>query len=144
MQSTETIVQDPASNRIHYVQTVKRKPEAEAWSATDANRVSILPWGVDSNGNPCEKNCKDLPKPICVQSERPDVPADDPDVHRPGGGHPRRIYITRSDMLAHGFTDVEVEEYREAFGLFDQDGGGTITAVEIGTVVRSIGPPPPP
>ena len=105
MQSTEKIVHDPASNRIHHVQTVKRRPETEAWSSTDANRVSILPWGVDSNGNPCEKNSKDLPKPICVRPERPDVPADDPEVHRPGGGHPRRIYITRSDMLAHGFTD---------------------------------------
>ncbi len=46
--------------------------------------------------------------------------------------------------LAHGLTDVQVEEYREAFGLFDRDGGGTITAVEIGTVLRSIGLPPTP
>ena len=62
-------------------------------------------------------------------------------------GEAKETYVEAKEAspeLAHGFTDVEVEEYREAFGLFDQDGGGTITAVEIGTVLRSIGPPPPP
>ena len=62
-------------------------------------------------------------------------------------GEAKETYVEAKEAspeLAHGFTDVEVEEYREAFGLFDQDGGGTITAVEIGTVLRSIGPKPKP
>ena len=30
-------------------------------------------------------------------------------------------------------------EYREAFALFDKNGDGTITVVELGTVMRSLG-----
>lgn len=37
----------------------------------------------------------------------------------------------------HNFTPIQVEEYKEAFSLFDKDGDGTITAIEIGTVLRS-------
>lgn len=37
----------------------------------------------------------------------------------------------------HDFTPIQVEEYKEAFSLFDKDGDGTITALEIGTVLRS-------
>lgn len=33
-------------------------------------------------------------------------------------------------------------EFREAFGLFDKDGDGTITARELGTVMRSLGQNP--
>jgi hypothetical protein len=39
----------------------------------------------------------------------------------------------------HDFTEQQVEEYKEAFSLFDKDGDGTITAIEIGTVLRSLG-----
>ena len=38
----------------------------------------------------------------------------------------------------HDFTEQQVQEYKEAFSLFDKDGDGTITAIEIGTVLRSL------
>lgn len=34
------------------------------------------------------------------------------------------------------------EEFREAFSLFDKDGDGRITAIELGTVMRSLGQHP--
>ena len=36
-------------------------------------------------------------------------------------------------------TDDQVEEFQEAFALFDKDGDGTITADELGIVMRSLG-----
>ena len=56
----------------------------------------------------------------------------------------------------HDFNDEQVMEFREAFGLFDRDGDGTITtkasaalsvvvncvAQELGTVMKSLGQNP--
>lgn len=35
-----------------------------------------------------------------------------------------------------------VLEFKEAFKLFDEDGGGTISVEELGTVMRSLGQDP--
>ncbi|KAJ1963562.1 hypothetical protein GGI12_001975, partial [Dipsacomyces acuminosporus] len=40
------------------------------------------------------------------------------------------------------FNEAQISEYREAFSLFDKDGDGTITAKELGTVMRSVGQNP--
>merc|ERR1719449_471521 len=39
-------------------------------------------------------------------------------------------------------TQDQVEEFKEAFALFDKDGDGTITADELGVVMRSLGRKP--
>jgi calmodulin len=36
-------------------------------------------------------------------------------------------------------TEDQIAEYREAFQLFDKDGDESISAVELGTVLRSFG-----
>jgi len=36
-------------------------------------------------------------------------------------------------------TEDQIEEFKEAFALFDKDGDGTITADELGVVMRSLG-----
>ncbi|MCO5567497.1 hypothetical protein L7F22_021190 [Adiantum nelumboides] len=37
---------------------------------------------------------------------------------------------------------IEIDELKEAFGLFDKDGDGCITTKELGTVMRSLGQNP--
>ena len=44
--------------------------------------------------------------------------------------------------MANQLTDEQVEEFKEAFHLFDKDGDGNITAKELGTVMRSLGQNP--
>lgn len=44
-------------------------------------------------------------------------------------------FVPQADQL----TEEQISEYREAFQLFDRDGDGTITAAELGVVLRSFG-----
>ncbi|VDP02346.1 unnamed protein product [Soboliphyme baturini] len=45
------------------------------------------------------------------------------------------------DLLQH-LTPDEVEEFREAFVMFDKDGNGTISTKELGVAMRSLGQNP--
>lgn len=44
-------------------------------------------------------------------------------------------FFSQADQL----TADEIAEYKEAFQLFDTDGDGSITAIELGTVLRKFG-----
>jgi len=44
--------------------------------------------------------------------------------------------------MAEHLTEEQVAEFRTAFSLFDKDGDGTITAKELGIVMRSLGQNP--
>lgn len=49
------------------------------------------------------------------------------------------------DMAAnkkHDFNPEQVQEFKEAFSLFDKDGDGNIDVKELGTVMRSLGQNP--
>ena len=35
--------------------------------------------------------------------------------------------------------EEKLQEYREIFSFFDRDGGGTITSIELGQVMRTFG-----
>ena len=41
--------------------------------------------------------------------------------------------------LPNTLIDSKLKEYREVFSFFDRDGGGTITTVELGQVMRTFG-----
>jgi len=41
--------------------------------------------------------------------------------------------------MADQLSEEQISEFKEAFSLFDKDGDGTITTVELGTVMRSLG-----
>lgn len=44
--------------------------------------------------------------------------------------------------MANHLTEEQIAELKEAFSLFDQDGDGTITTVELGTIMQSLGQNP--
>ncbi|KAK3089991.1 hypothetical protein FSP39_008270 [Pinctada imbricata] len=44
--------------------------------------------------------------------------------------------------LQKGYTEEQIDEFKEAFSLFDKDGDGCITTKELGTVMRSLGQQP--
>jgi len=48
----------------------------------------------------------------------------------------------RAGLSGVNLTEDQVEEFHEAFSLFDKDGDGTITAEELGIVMRSLGRKP--
>lgn len=41
--------------------------------------------------------------------------------------------------MAHRLTEEQINEFKEAFSLFDKDGDGVISTQELGTVMRSVG-----
>ncbi|KAH9321894.1 hypothetical protein KI387_016533, partial [Taxus chinensis] len=44
--------------------------------------------------------------------------------------------------MAENLSEDQIAEFKEAFGLFDKDGDGSITTKELGTVMRSLGQNP--
>ncbi|KAJ4465041.1 calmodulin-like protein [Lentinula edodes] len=45
-------------------------------------------------------------------------------------------------MASDQLSEEQINEFKEAFSLFDKDGDGTITTLELGTVMRSLGQNP--
>ncbi|XP_064622011.1 neo-calmodulin-like [Lineus longissimus] len=46
------------------------------------------------------------------------------------------------ERLSRLHSKQEMDEYKEAFSIFDRDGSGTITVTEMGTVMRALGQHP--
>jgi len=44
--------------------------------------------------------------------------------------------------MPNDLTREQIDEFKEAFSLFDKDGDGTITTKQLGTVLRSVGQNP--
>ena len=41
--------------------------------------------------------------------------------------------------MVEELSEEEIKEYQTAFSLFDEDGDGTITTKELGTIMRQLG-----
>ena len=50
--------------------------------------------------------------------------------------------VVQFDDLTHRLTPEQIEEFKEAFDLFDRNGDGTIDTEEIGIILRSLGQNP--
>jgi len=55
---------------------------------------------------------------------------------------PCSTWQTFQANMADQLSEEQISEFKEAFSLFDKDGDGTITTVELGTVMRSLGQNP--
>ena len=55
-----------------------------------------------------------------------------------------RKHLTDAELASAWpyLTRAQVQEFKEAFDIFDVDGGGTITAEELGEVMKSLGQKP--
>ncbi len=47
--------------------------------------------------------------------------------------------VLNATKTVHEMKHLFKKEYREVFSFFDRDGGGTITSVELGQVMRTFG-----
>lgn len=48
------------------------------------------------------------------------------------------------DEFKGAFTAQQIADFKAAFGLFDKDGGGTISTAELGTIMKQLGEEPSP
>lgn len=56
-------------------------------------------------------------------------------------GAKKRPYLVYFEM-ANDLTEDQIADFKEAFCIFDKDGDGTISAKELGVVMRSLGQNP--
>lgn len=51
----------------------------------------------------------------------------------------RMVDAEQLEEVAVMLPEDKIQEFREVFSFFDRDGGGTITSVELGQVMRTFG-----
>ena len=51
-------------------------------------------------------------------------------------------YSSVPDYMAENFSKAQLDEFKEAFALFDAKSSGSVSVQDIGTVVRSLGESP--
>jgi len=88
-----------AGDRTFVVQSIRRKPPAEAWQEDLVKGIIGTPWCP----NPTRSDPTVLPAPVVLRIRNPEVPSVPTEGRRPET-QPRQYYIKQSDLDAYGFT----------------------------------------
>lgn len=119
--------------------------------------LNQLPYSVTSLDNhypfTCTVHVTQLCKPLLEKASKLIILGKVPLVFAPMSETPNRMQDKQAEVAvkrpelytsygAVNLTEEQIEEFKEAFSLFDKDGDGTITTKELGTVLRSLGQNP--
>ena len=96
MSTTEKIIGTPKG--VVVVQSVRRKPEGSRWSS-----AAIEPWAPSPARERAPREALELPEPVAIEPERPEVEAAPVEVAelRP---HLKRVYLRQDDFDQYGYT----------------------------------------
>jgi Ca2+-binding EF-hand superfamily protein len=65
-----------------------------------------------------------------------------PDCYEEEENYEEEMMCCDEIKMPNDLTREQIDEFKEAFSLFDKDGDGTITTKQLGTVLRSVGQNP--
>ena len=99
--SSEKMIGTPEG--VLVVQSIRRKPAEEAWSAESIEKVSGVPWKPTPTPD-ADRAARDLPREILLPPANPTVEAKEPEAHKPVQAT-RSLYIRKTDLLKYGYTE---------------------------------------
>jgi len=101
MSTTEKIIGTPKG--VVVVQSVRRKPEGSRWSSEALGAVQGTPWAPSPTRERAPRDALELPEPVVIEPERPEVEAAPVEVAEPRP-HLKRVYLRQEDFDQYGFT----------------------------------------
>ena len=96
--TTEKIV--GAADGIFVAQSIRRKPEGERYSAALVKGIRGLPRMPKPEG----EKVVELPEPITLRPEMPEVPAEPAQKDKRVGQQYKKQYIVKKDLEKYGYT----------------------------------------
>ena len=101
MSITEKIIGTPKG--VVVVQSVRRKPEGSRWSSAAIDTVQGTPWAPSPARERAPRHALELPEPVAIEPERPEVEAVPVEVAEPRP-HLKRVYLRQDDFDQYGYT----------------------------------------
>ena len=82
---------------------MRRKPNEDRWNADLVRNLWGVPWKVNKDDKEEKTESIELPYPIEIEPEEPDVPNVSTEVNE-GTQQLRKTYLTKRDLLTYGYT----------------------------------------
>lgn len=96
--TTEKIIGD--ADGVYTVQSIRRVDQETRWDKDLLLSIRGTPW----DPNPGAGTGSELPQPITMAPERPEVPVGGPQAFQREAAGPKRVYITRKNLEKFGYT----------------------------------------